>query len=117
MESEDVIQLPFCGVSDTEIDGDETNNLGDEIDEVGAETNTLENMEGDAEIEEGQLISPTEVAGNLIGVTETNIRGYVASKCEINAQIEEGPLISKMVNDENAVVEMPSENGCILLIF
>ncbi|CAO2826997.1 unnamed protein product [Amaranthus hypochondriacus] len=111
MESEDIIQLPFSGVSDTEIDGDETNKLGDEIEEVGAETNTLVNLEGDAEIEEGQLVSSTEVTGNLIGVTETNVTGYVASKCEINTQIEEGPLISKMVADENDVVEMPSENG------
>lgn len=81
-------------------------------------------MEGDAEIEEGQLISNTlEITRDLIETTETDISGYVGLGCENDGQVEEGQLVS----DENGAVfseiateierkdvNMPSVNGCMI---
>ncbi|KNA03931.1 hypothetical protein SOVF_204530 [Spinacia oleracea] len=120
MEAEDTIQLPSCGDSDNEIHGDEADK------KVGIQdgVNLVQSMEGDAEIEEGQLILKTaEITGEIIETTETGVSGFLALRCENDGQIEEGQLVSDengavgeeiVTETERNYVIKPPENGCVI---
>lgn len=95
MESEDVSQLRD---SDNGSHGDEADKLGIEDGELGIPN------EGDAETEEGQLIS------NTVEINSND-----------DSLVEEGQLTSDMITDENVAgielkkgVDTPSENGCVI---